>query len=55
MSQTDHPNIVKFIGVHFGVDEFDLTLIMEQLSTDLEKYLNKTTNISSVYQSFHFG
>ena len=37
MSQTNHPNIVKFIGVHFGVDQFDLTLFMEQLSTDLEK------------------
>ena len=45
LSQTNHPNIVKFIGVHFGQDKFDLTLILEQLATDLQRFLKKDANI----------
>ena len=45
LSQTDHPNIVKFIGVHYGKDKFDLTLLMEQLETDLGKYIEHNPDI----------
>ncbi len=45
MSQVKHDNIVKFIGVHFGKDEFDLTLFMERLHTDLYNYLDSTPDI----------
>ena len=44
-SQMNHPNIAKFIGVIFGVDKYDLTLLMEQLETDLRKYLQKSKDI----------
>ena len=42
LSELDHPNIVKFVGVHFGSKfrDFDVSLIMERLDTDLEKYLD---------------
>ena len=46
LSQAKHPNIVKFIGVHYGKDKFDLTLLMEQLETDLEKYIEHNPDIS---------
>lgn len=39
LSQMKHSNVVEFVGVHYGEDKFDLTLLMEQLSTDLHKYL----------------
>ena len=45
LSQIQHPNIVKFIGVISGRDKYDLTLLMERLSTDLQAYLLKNTNI----------
>ena len=45
LSQTNHPNIVKFIGVHYGLDKYDLTLILEQLATDLQRCLKKDANI----------
>ena len=41
LSQLDHQNIVKFVGVHFNPkDRSDITLIMEQLHTDLDKFLS---------------
>ena len=45
LSQTNHPNIVKFIGVLHCQDKFDLTLILEQLSTDLQRFLTRVANI----------
>ena len=45
LSQINHPNIVKFIGVHYGQDKYDLALILEQLATDLQKFLTKGANI----------
>ena len=45
LSQTNHPNIVKFIGVHYGQDKYDLTLILEQLATDFQRFLKKDANI----------
>ena len=41
LSKLDHPNIVRFIGVHFKPrDRSDVTLIMERLHMDLENFLN---------------
>ena len=41
LSRLDHPNIVKFVGVHFkDGDRFDVTLIMERLHIDLKKFLD---------------
>ena len=41
LSKLDHPNVVKFIGVHFNPqDRSDVTLIMEQLHMDLDKFLD---------------
>ena len=45
MSRAEHANVVKFIGVHFGKNEFDLTLFMERLHTDLEVYLSSTPDV----------
>ena len=41
LSKLDHPNVVKFVGVHFNPkNHSDATLIMEQLHMDLEKFLD---------------
>ena len=45
LSQLRHPNIVQFLGVHFGRDRYDLTLIMERMHMDLEAGLEKFPNI----------
>ena len=37
LSRLRHPNIVQFMGVHYGQNSTDLTLIMEYLHMDLEK------------------
>ena len=42
MSKLNHPNVVEFVGVHFdAVNPSNVTLIMEQLHTDLEKFLKR--------------
>ena len=41
LSKLDHQNVVKFVGVHFSPeDRSDVTLIMEQLHMDLDKFLD---------------
>jgi serine/threonine protein kinase len=41
LSKLDHPNVVKFVGVHFSPeDRLDVTLIMERLQMDLDKFLD---------------
>ena len=39
LSTARHPNIVQFMGVHYGSDQYDIRLIMEHLPTDLERLL----------------
>ena len=39
LSKLDHPNIVQFVGVKREDDPRDLSLIMESLHMDLEKFL----------------
>ncbi len=47
LSELDHSNIVKFVGIHFGSTnvQFDVSLVMEKLDTDLDKYLSSNTNV----------
>ena len=46
LSKLTHPNVVHFVGVHYGRDKYDLTLLMEQLDRDLDDFLNKEPNIA---------
>ena len=39
LSRLKHPNIVHFIGVHYGREKNDLVLIMECLQCDLSEFL----------------
>ena len=45
LSRLRHPNIVQFMGVHYGQDPSNLTLIMECLPMDLDKCLQQYPNI----------
>ncbi len=45
LSQLKHPNIVRFVGVHYGLDATDISLIMEHLHTNLSKYLEAHPDI----------
>ena len=45
LSQLRHPNVVHFVGVHYGRHEDDISLIMECLDTDLARYLESQPNI----------
>ena len=61
LSKLRHPNIVQFIGVHYGRGgNSDLTLIMECVSSDLDKFLTNNRNLSlplklSILQDVSFG
>ena len=39
LSGLSHPNIVSFVGVHYGRDKNDISLIMERLHTDLAAFV----------------
>ena len=41
LSALNHPNVVEFVGVHYGRDRTHLSLIMERLSTDLNAFLER--------------
>lgn len=45
LSDLKHPNIVHFMGVHFGRSPDDVSLVMERMSTDLGKYVENTPNV----------
>ena len=49
LSVLHHPNIVGFVGVHYGRDKNDISLIMERLHTDLAKFIetHRDTNIAT--------
>ena len=47
LSKLRHPNIVQFIGVHYGRrGKADLTLIMECVSSDMDKFLDPKVNLN---------
>ena len=39
MSELKHPNVVGFVGVHYGCDRNDISLIMERLHCDLADFV----------------
>ena len=39
LSGLEHPNVVTFIGIHYGRDKNDLSLIMERLHTDVAAFV----------------
>ena len=41
LSQLKHPNVVRFVGVHYGRDRNDISLIMERLHCDLADFVKK--------------
>ena len=45
LSQLRHPNVVHFVGVHYGRNRDDMSLIMECLDTDLARCLESQPNI----------
>ena len=45
LSKLKHPNIVHFVGVHYGRVPGDVSLIMEKLNTDLRRCLDTKPNI----------
>jgi len=45
LSRLRHPNVVQFLGVHYGRDGSDLTLVMEYLHMDLEKCIRQYPNM----------
>ena len=45
LSGLDHPNVVRFVGVHYGNTPHDVSLVMERMSTDLGKYVEDTPNV----------
>ncbi len=55
LSALDHPNVVSFVGVHYGRDKNDISLIMERLHSDLAKFVEThpaaklTTRIHILY------
>ncbi len=48
-SGLNHPNVVSFVGVHYGRDLNDISLIMERLHSDLAKFVknNPDTNLAT--------
>ena len=45
LSQLRHPNVVHFVGVHYGSNQDDMSLIMECLDTDLARCFQTQPNI----------
>ncbi len=55
LSALDHPNVVSFVGVHYGHDKNDISLIMERLHSNLANFVEThpaaklTTRIHILY------
>ena len=46
-----HPNIVQFMGVHYGHDEADISLIMEYMHMDLDHCMQTYPDIPLPYKT----
>ena len=61
LSKLRHPNVVKFIGVHYGWEgKDDLALIMERLASDLMGFLSDNPDVGlstkiSILQDVSYG
>ena len=51
LSGLRHPNVVQFLGVHYGRDEADISLIMEYMHMDLEHCITAYPNIPLPYKT----
>ena len=51
LSDLRHPNVVQFLGVHYGRDEADISLIMEYMYMDLEHCITAYPNIPLPYKT----
>ena len=51
LSRLRHPNVVQFLGVHYGRDEADISLIMEYMHMDLEHCITAYANIPLPYKT----
>ena len=45
LSKLRHPNIVHFVGVHYGASKSNLSLIMESLHCDLGEFVETRTHL----------
>ena len=45
LSKLRHPNVVHFVGVHYGTDRSDISLIMESLHCDLGEFVETRPNL----------
>ena len=55
LSGLRHPNIVQFMGIHYGLDEADISLIMERIHMDLEYCMKTYPNIPLPYKTSILG
>ena len=51
LSRLRHPNVVQFLGVHYGRDEADISLIMEYMHMDLKDCITAYPNIPLPYKT----
>ena len=51
LSDLRHPNVVQFMGVHYGRDEADISLIMEYMHMDLEQCMKAHPDIPLPYKT----
>ena len=50
LSGLRHPNVVQFLGVHYGRDEADISLIMEYMHMDLDQCMKTYPDIPLPYK-----
>ena len=51
LSSLRHPNVVQFMGVHYGRDEADISLIMEYMHMDLDQCMKTYPDIPLPYKT----
>ena len=51
LSGLRHPNVVQYMGVHYGHDDTDINLIMEYMHMDLGHCMKTYPNISLPYKT----
>ena len=51
LSGLRHPNVVQFMGVHYGRDEADISLIMEYMHMDLDQCMKTYPDILLPYKT----
>ena len=52
LSQMKHPNVVGFVGIHYGHNRDDISLIMERLHCDLADFVKRNPS-TPLYDRLH--